>query len=110
MEEPLCYKHTAGEDQNKHVRIAARISGNDLTFLALLDAENSLWTLDRSSPTNDWGACQVNRYYHPEIVNHPLFFTDAEWQLQKCWELYNAGVKFYGIKNAWKTKKNFTCP
>ena len=33
-----CYKHTAGEDQNQYVRIAAQVSGNDLDFLALLDA------------------------------------------------------------------------
>ena len=105
----LCYKHTAGEDQNQYVRMAARISKNNLQFLALLDAESGNWTIDRKSPTNDHGFCQINAFWHPEVVNDPHFKNPA-WQLQKCWEFYNAGVTFYAVKNVWKTKKNFTCP
>ena len=106
----LCYKHTVGEDQNQYVRIASIISNNDLNFLALLDAESGNWTIDRKSPTNDHGFCQINAWWHPQIVNDPRFFQDAEWQLQRCWELYKNGTKFYAIKNVWKTKTNFTCP
>lgn len=105
----LCYKHTAGEDQNIYVRMAAEISGNDLDFLALLDAENGQWTVDRVGVTKDIGFCQIAPQYHPEVVNDPNFY-DPEWQLRKCYEFYKGGVTFYGKKNVWKTKKNFTCP
>lgn len=114
-EAKTCYKHTAGEDQNQYVRIAAEISGNDIDFLALLDAENALWTIDRPSGLvgnngyRDYGFCQINKGYHKEIVNDERFFTDAKWQLEQCYKLYKGGTTFYGKKNIWKTKKHFTC-
>ena len=104
-----CTKNDVGEDQQQYVRLASEISGNDLTFLALLDAENGLWTPDRVGVTQDVGFCQISPYYHPHITNDPNF-SDPRWQLEKCWELYTGGTTFYGINNVWKTKSNFTCP
>ena len=112
----LCYKHTAADDQNQFVKIAAEISNNDLNFLALLDAENGLWTMDRQSNargTNgayDYGFCQVNKGWHAEVVNDERFFTDPKWQLEQCYRLYKGGTRFYGASKIWKTKQNFTCP
>lgn len=111
----LCFKHTAGEDQNQYVRIAAEISNNDKEFLAKLDSENSLWKIDRQSNVvingirePSFGFCQTHRGYHPEIVNDKRFFTDAKWQLEQCYKLFKGGTKMYARTNI--TIKNFTCP
>lgn len=105
-----CVKNTAGEDQNQYVRIASEISGNDIDFLALLDAENGLWTPDRVH--NDGagrGFCGISYPWHKAIIEDEKF-TDPEWQLRKCYELYKGGTTFYGKSRVSITKKNFTCP
>jgi len=104
----VCYKHTADERQNQYVKMASEISNNDLEFLALLDAENGLWTPDRVGVTGDIGFCQISPYYHPQITNDTRFY-DPYWQIEKCYELYKGGTTFYGKKNIYKTKLNFTC-
>ena len=114
LETAKCYKHTAGEDQNKYVRIASQISNNDLDFLALIDAENGLWTPDRlhgvnSDGSRDYGFCGINKYWHPEIVNDSRFQSDPKWQLEQCLRLYKGGTKFYGKSKIHITKKHFTC-
>ena len=43
----------------------------------------------------DFGLCQINEGYHPEIVNDPNF-SSVEFQLNKCLELYRGGTVFYG--------------
>ena len=109
----VCFKHTAGLDQNRYVIPASIISGNDIEFLALVDAENGLWTPDRKHPTNsngsnDWGFCGINDYWHKDTVNHPNFFNPI-WQLNKCHELYIGGTKFYGKSRTHITRNHFTC-
>ena len=112
-----CYKWTANDEQNQYVRYAAKISNNDLNFIATLDAENGLWKPDRQS--NVWnngvrepsyGFCMIHRSYHPKIANDPRFFSDPYWQLDTCWRLYSEGTKMYGYDNRWKHKTFFTCP
>lgn len=108
--EELCYKHTAEEDQNQYVRYAAKISNNDLDFLATLDAENGLWTPDRiGDGGHGHGFCQVDDRYHQNILDDPNF-KDPFWQLDLCREMYVNGVAMYGKNKISKTKKNFTCP
>lgn len=94
-----------GEDQNQYVRYASKISGNDLEFLATLEAENGLWKLDRQSEVRNaygvredsWGFCQILRTpEHAKILDDPRFFTDGFWQLEQCWKLYQEGTTFYG--------------
>lgn len=111
-----CVKKNVGEDQQQWVRIASEISGNDLDFLATLEAENGLWSPFRQSDyvkngvrEPSYGFCQIHKGYHPEIVNDPRFFTDARWQLEQCWRLYKGGTKFYGKNNISKTKSRFVC-
>lgn len=91
-------KKDVGEDQNQYVRYASKISNNDLDFLATLNQENGLWTPDRQATNGEtsYGFCQIHSYYHPEIVKDPRFFSDPYWQLDKCWELYKGGTRFYG--------------
>ena len=110
-----CTKIGVGEDQQQYVRLASEISGGDIKFLALLEAENALWKIDRKSTkiakngVRDIGFCQINPNYHPKITNNKRFLTDAKWQLEQCWKLYKGGTKFYGKKNVHKTIKNFNC-
>lgn len=102
----LYRKTTAEWDQNQYIAYAAKISNNTLDFLLTLDRENGLWTPDRQSEwpsatgpngfEDSWGFCQVHKPDHPEIVNDPRFFSDPYWQLDKCWELYQGGTRFYG--------------
>jgi len=80
----------------------------------LLKAENGLITPGRRSLTKgkngyyDYGFCQINKGYHPKIVEDKRFFTDWKWQMNKCLELYHNNTKFYGKKNIPKVKKFFT--
>lgn len=89
--------------------MASEISGGDINFLALLDAENGLWDPNRVGVTGDLSFCQVSPYWHPEITNDPRFMDDPYWTLTKCYELYTGGTTFYGAQNIWKTINNFTC-
>ena len=89
-------KLNVGEDQNQYVRYASSISGDNLDFLATLNQENGLWTQDRVGITGDIGFCQISPYWHPTITNDPLFYSDPYWQLDRCWELYSGGTRFYG--------------
>jgi len=74
--------------------------------VALLEAENDQWTVDRESHTNDIGICQINKYWHPWIVNHEKFF-DPYWQIERCLTLYLEGETFYGARGIPVTIKRF---
>lgn len=82
------------------------ISNNDLDFLSTLEAENGNWTVDRVGSTGDIGFCQISPYWHPEIVNDPNFY-DPHWQLDKCYEMYIGGVRFYGYDKREPLKDRF---
>lgn len=111
--EKVCVKITAGEDQNQYVRIASKISNADIKFITLLDAENGLWTMDRKSVNKDgsadYGLCQINKKWHPEIVGDSRFFTDAKWQLEQCYALWKGGTTFYAKPKAKSHEKYFEC-
>ena len=76
----------------------------DKDFIWLLLAENGALTIDRKSDIGyrrngklyfDYWFCQVSEYYHPKIVNDERFFTDEDWQLEQCRQLYKGGTVFY---------------
>lgn len=106
--------HLTSDPDNEVVNTAWEIS-HDLSFLALLKAENGEFTIDRVSDLvgvngyRDVGYCQINIGYHPEIYYDPRFKTDMRWQLEQCWKLYKGGTKFWGAKNIPRMKKDFTC-
>ena len=107
----LCYKNTAGEDQNQYVRIAAEISNNDLDFLATVEGENDLWTPDRKHTDGiGHGFCGISYPWHKEIIEDPRFLTDPRWQLEQCWRLYSGGTRFYAFDVRHKHFNKFTCP
>lgn len=97
-----------------------------LDFVALLEAENWIWNIDRKSmfwyyrygrmvkwhwrPTwtyYDYGFCQISDFYHPHITKDDRFYTDWKWQIDKCHELYVWWIKFYWLYSIWKTKTRF---
>jgi hypothetical protein len=87
-----------------------KISNHDKEFIKMCSGENGLFTSDRKSdvPNEDsWGYCQINRKYHKDIVDDPRFFKDPIWQLQKCYELWKSGTRFYGYDSKWLTIKKF---
>jgi hypothetical protein len=103
----LYQKKNVDEDQNQFVRYASEISGNDIDFLATLEAENGLWTSDRVGVTGDIGFCQISPYYHSRITSDPRFFKEPYWQIEKCWELYKGGTRFYGYDRREPLKTRF---
>lgn len=56
----------------------------------------------------DYGICQINDGYHPEIV-HDKRFKDWKWQLEQCVKLYKGGTTFYAYRNRAKFKPLITC-
>ncbi len=56
----------------------------------------------------DYWLCQINKGYHPKIVNDKRFFTDVDFQISSCVTLYKWGTKFYGAKHKEKMKKFIT--
>lgn len=77
------------------------LSGCDSEFVELLDCENGAWDMMRQSDVyhgdvreDSWGLCQINRRWHAETVDDPRFFSDLDWQIGQCLELYRAGEKF----------------
>jgi len=110
-EPELCYKKDVDEDQQKYVRMAAAISGNDLDFLATVNQENGLWTPDRIH--NDGygrGFCGFDTRWWNHIINDERFLTDPHWQLEQCYEKYVGGTRFYGFDIRHKSKPLFVCP
>ena len=88
------------------IQKAYEVSGCDLEFVALLEAENDQWTLDRVGITGDIGICQISPYWHPWITNHEMFY-DEDWQLDRCRQLWELGETFYGASRIPTTIKRF---
>jgi hypothetical protein len=111
-EPELCTKKDVDEDQQQYVRMAAEISNNDIDFLATLNQENGTWDPKKKAYGNEdsWGFCMFNRIWHSKVVDDPRFFTEPEWQMQKCYEAYKGGTRFYGFDVRKKSYDKFTCP
>ncbi len=75
---------------------------HDKEFMYMMKAENGLLNHDRqghsSNVGTDWGFCQINDYYHSELVNDPRFLSEPLWQLEQCYRLYRSGTKFYALE------------
>lgn len=96
--------------KQQYVQYAYEISGWDIVFVGMLQAENDAWDPHRQSEVIDhssengkedsWWFCQVHRPSHPHVVNHEFFWTDWRWQMRTCYELYTRGVYFAGKRDA----------
>lgn len=115
---------SADDPRQEYVKYASSLWG--LNFVALLEAENGLWTIDRQSTKAyyrygktvkwywrpswyyyDYWFCQISNYYHPNITEDKRFYTDWKWQIDQCYKLYKNWTKFYWLNNVWKTKNRF---
>jgi len=92
------------QEQQEVINLAWKVS-HDMRFLYLLAGENGEFTYKRKHPRGantvgtDFGLCGINNYYHADIVNNPLFFTDIEWQMKECYRLYKGGTTFYALRH-----------
>lgn len=88
-------------EQNEKIRYAWEISGYDIEFIYVLNGENGTWEHirihDNSANTvgTDVGF-GINSYFHPEIVNDERFWNDWKWQIDRTYQLWSGGVRFYG--------------
>jgi len=89
----------ASEFQNEMIKYAWGISGKDFDFIKLIESESG-WVVDavgvNSGGSRDYGLCQINSYFHSQIVNDPKF-NDWRWEIDTCYQMYEGGVTFYGI-------------
>jgi len=91
-----CIKKNVGDDQQKYVKIASDISGGDIRFLGLLNAENGLWSPTRvHNDGHGQGFCGIDDRWHSDIINDKRF-SDPKWQIEQCYKLWKGGTKFYG--------------
>lgn len=105
LKKELYEKKKVGEDQNKLVRYASLISGNDLDWIMTLEAENGTFNMYRKHPvknrngTTDW-ACGLNSAYHkPMIEKIKAKSVTQEQVLEYCREVYlKRKTAFYGYK------------
>lgn len=89
------------KDASYWLQYAFNISDCDKDFIAQMLAENGNMDFNLQSYVvkdgireESYGVCQIHKGYHPEIVNDPRF-SDQEWQIQKCLELYRNGTPMY---------------
>ena len=112
-------KKGASPEQQEKIDYAFLISNNDKDFVYTLEAENGLWSTERSSIIvgangyRDVGLCQLSRQWHSDFINSPEF-KDYKKQLEYCWGVYQDGVKrgrikttFYGYNKRHIAAKNF---
>lgn len=105
-------KRNVGQDQNEIIKYASEISGNNLDFIATLEAENGLWEVNRISGKNkngshDYGLCQLNDFYHKSFISSPEF-KDYKKQIKYCYGVYIARpTAFYGYYKKNKMKSKF---
>lgn len=100
------------ERQQEIIAFAWDIS-QDPDWIATLEAENGLWTVDRVGVTNDRGLCQLNPRYHWAFINSEQF-QDYRAQLLYCAQVYASAsaqgrlsTTFYGWNKRSITKNNF---
>lgn len=99
------------DEKQKILNKLYQISSWDLDFVWTVLWEN--WNLNKNLRSYivwanwyyDYWLCQINKGYHKEIVNHKDFYN-LDFQIQKCWELYKWGTKFYGKKHKDKMISN----
>jgi len=80
---------------------------HDRDFIYTMEYENmGTWSTTLTNSTNDHGITQINKKYHPQIVNDPRF-KDWKFQIEQGWKLYKSGTRYYGHDHRWKVVKNF---
>ncbi len=92
-QECVYHKKNVGEDQNQKVAYASKISNNNLDFLATVNHENGLWSIDRRSTFKGasghyaYGICQFYWTYHKDFIQSEDF-KDYKKQIDRCWDIW----------------------
>lgn len=73
-----------------------------MDLVTLIECENALRDPYRKAEWKEdsWGFCMINRRWHKDIVDNPLFRNDWKWQIDQCNRLMVGGTKFY-----WRNRK-----
>lgn len=113
-ENKVYQKKDVGEDQNSVIAIASEISGNDIDWIATVEAENGLWDMYRKHPNinsnGTWDySCGLNSKYHWPFIEKILAKEVTEKQiLTYCYEVYNKRHgAFYGYYRREPLKNRF---
>jgi len=110
------------DERQKWINYAYKISWYNKDFILTLTAENYRWTTTRKSNRvwanwwSDYWICQVNAWYHPEILSWKSYYPNKEYfakwflnpykQIDYCWKLYKWWTKFYGYNVRYKIKNS----
>lgn len=82
-------------DDYRQEIIAEAYQLGGLDFLALLECENGLRTIDRTGDQGQsHGLCQLNQRWHREVYDGRR--SSREFQLSVCFQKRKTGTKFYG--------------
>lgn len=104
--EPRMVKIGANEKMQEKIDYAFRISNYDTTFIYMLEVGNPKWDEYFISKTGDYGISQINKASHSKIVADPRM-SDWKFQIDKGYELYKSGTRFYGLDNIRKVLNRF---
>jgi hypothetical protein len=105
-----------GYDEWKQIRIDyAMEKWGDKRFVYMITGEGdfdenklsigSYWCPKKGRMARDHGICQISDCWEGEKIVNDERFKDWRWQIEKCKELYDGGVTFYGV-NKIGTNKN----
>lgn len=105
-QEPRIIKKGADEIMQEKIDYAFKISNYDTTFVYMIEVENPDWNEKFISYTNDYGITQIHKPSHPKIVSDPRM-SDWKFQIDKGYELYKSGTRFYGLDHIRKVLNKF---
>lgn len=101
------------------LKLASKVSGNNLDFIRLITSENQNmghadqskhWLRKLPSGKNEicrgdytdcwreqsYGYCQINKHHHSEFYDE-RFFGDKKWQMELCYKKWTGGTTFYAV-------------
>ena len=94
-------EYKENDERNVYIQYAYEKGGFDLVLL--MECENSTWNQYRQSEViKNWRRepsfwfCMIDRDFHKSIVDDERFWNDWKRQIDKCYELWKGGTKFYG--------------
>lgn len=111
--EPEIFKKEYDEEDERNAYIQYAYEKGWMDLVLLMECENSTRNMYRQSEVIKNGRrepsywfCMIDRDFHKEIVDNPLFWSDWKRQIDQCYNLRKWGTKFYWpgrwIAKAWK--------
>lgn len=101
------------DERNIYIQYAYEKGGFDLVLL--MECENSTRNMYRQSEVvKNWRRepsfwfCMIDRDFHKNIVDDSRFRNDRKRQIDKCYELWKGGTRFYW-GDRWISKAKMKC-